>query len=1020
MTSVSLVLLTGKPVEERPVTSNSELYTLGMNYYYGLAGKPKNYTRSFEKFIQAAEQGEPDAMCMVSQCYIHQQGVDADPEAGLEWLVRAINTGRCNYAKNDLAMIIVAKLKETNPNALREYFAGGDDMNAAGDRESPDMSRDFSRANSSILHASYSSAKSLTQKTLPSRATPNQRYNQQANHRASQQSELDSHHGSEDDFHLSARHYQRQNSNMSDNHSVASQSQFDNNEEEDQEVVETVYDLEYAFRLLVEAATEEPGVESAKTNLGVFFEECGDIEQAAKWYSLASNGGCSRATCKLATLFFNSATDINKYTLTNNRHKAFSMYKMSAVNGEIEAFNGLGQCYETGVGVDSDLHLALINYLRGATAGDKQAMYNYGYIKIKNALDVQDSMRKMKQHSKYYLATHLSQHRSAQQSYVNAAEEEEDVLYRDMAGRADAALQEGLHWLRCAAENGVADASYQIGQLYEKALGVPQDSAAALSNYLRAAKLQHAEAALFAANLLFEQIKSGADSDIVTVMDLYLQAAESGLAEGMNSLAILLEDGATHRMPYTNYEDSHYALTTDIHTAATWYYAACQKGLSQAFLNLALILAGSGNGGDGEQLYSFTALNGELITSEDAKRFIENRLSSDIRLDNDQQTEMVMNVLDSIQTLSSEEHKQSMPQLKSGYSSSGRSNNSNNSQSGQNSPNKVQPSLGRSLKLSSSTNNKDFGSLVLKNRMDNAHQKVNFASNTSSKSRASASTPHSSGSQTPNGSKLRNFVDLNSIHSLKKSNGNFNTEPPQLSSQQQTNKNFKSLSSKVIQSNSFVNSFSHVNNSTNSTNPRPRSVSNTVPLHTVSASYNSQQGGASPGRSASAQGRSGEIFTTNGPIPPPNYVPKAAPHSVPQGASKPEAANRGGVAEVPRSERGGVTPPGNVRSPTVNNSTSKGLMLQHPNAISNSSNNHNQQPPHPNFTTGDSLVGGAGGGQVSSPVDRTRASPSPTTFSASNDPAAMPAVGTPSSISGGHAAAAAGGGGGVVAEKKPS
>jgi hypothetical protein len=282
MTSVSLVLLSGKPVEEKPSAPNSELYTLGLNYYFGLAGRPKNYTRSFEKFIQAAEQGDADAMCMVSKCYLNQQGVEADPEAGLEWLVRAINTGRgCNYAKNELAMIIVDRLKEQNPLALREYFAG-DGQDA--ERYSPDISRDFSRANSSVLHASYSSAKSSTQKSRPQSI---QRSSVNNSNRASQQqqqarSELDSSQNGDDDdaqFHLSPRHYERQVS-FSENHSIASQSQP---ADEQLEAERTVYDLEYAFRLLVEAATEDPGVEGAKTNLGVFFEECGDLEQAAKW-----------------------------------------------------------------------------------------------------------------------------------------------------------------------------------------------------------------------------------------------------------------------------------------------------------------------------------------------------------------------------------------------------------------------------------------------------------------------------------------------------------------------------------------------------------------------------------------------------------------------------------------------------------------------------------------------------------------------------------------------------------------
>ncbi len=61
-----------------------------------------------------------------------------------------------------------------------------------------------------------------------------------------------------------------------------------------------------------------------------------------------------------------------------------------------------------------------------------------------------------------------------------------------------------------------------------QALGVPQDSTAALANYQHAAYLGHTLATLFAANLLYEQFTSGLHDDIVVVMDLYKQAALAG------------------------------------------------------------------------------------------------------------------------------------------------------------------------------------------------------------------------------------------------------------------------------------------------------------------------------------------------------------------------------------------------------------------------------------------------------------------------------------------------------------
>jgi hypothetical protein len=271
------------------------------------------------------------------------------------------------------------------------------------------------------------------------------------------------------------------------------------------------------------------------------------------------------------------------------------------------------------------------------------------------------------------------------------------------------------------------------------------------------------------------------------------------------------------------------------------------------------------------------------------------------------------------------------------------------------------------------------------------HQKVNFASiasNLSGKSRSS--TPLGSGHRTPGSTKLRDFVDLNSIHTLSKrtggdshNDGSSSNLPPQLS-QQQGNRNFKALGTKVIQSNSF--SHSHNNNR-----------NNTIPLHTVSTSFQGGAGGASPGRSS--QQRPGEIFMTNGPIPPPNYVPKATLQSAPQAASKPEAP-RGGVgtnnAVVSSSfPRGSAE--GSAFNNQLNTSTDRRLQLQNPNSI----NNNSHSSVHQNFTTGDSLVGGADGGTVSSPVARsspsTAADPAELITQHNNNANANATASTPSS-----------------------
>ena len=67
MTAVSLELLTKKPDDDAKPKLGAELYLLGLNYYFGLAGKPRNFALAFEKFLEASELGDPEAMILLAK-----------------------------------------------------------------------------------------------------------------------------------------------------------------------------------------------------------------------------------------------------------------------------------------------------------------------------------------------------------------------------------------------------------------------------------------------------------------------------------------------------------------------------------------------------------------------------------------------------------------------------------------------------------------------------------------------------------------------------------------------------------------------------------------------------------------------------------------------------------------------------------------------------------------------------------------------------------------------------------------
>ncbi|KAJ1420507.1 hypothetical protein B484DRAFT_333100, partial [Ochromonadaceae sp. CCMP2298] len=178
-------------------------------------------------------------------------------------------------------------------------------------------------------------------------------------------------------------------------------------------------------------------------NLGWCFEEAGDLRQAASWYEKASEAHCVRGSFSLGQLYLKGKAQVAGGQAGDTRLKAFALLSTAAKGGHAEAHNGLGTCFELGIGVRASPEQAVVSYRASAQGGCKMGMYHLGYLLLL---------------------------RSAQE-----------------------ALKEGVHWLRAAAENGVKDAPFQLGRLYEQAIGVPEDSQAALANYKSAAELGHAK-----------------------------------------------------------------------------------------------------------------------------------------------------------------------------------------------------------------------------------------------------------------------------------------------------------------------------------------------------------------------------------------------------------------------------------------------------------------------------------------------------------------------------------------------
>ncbi len=164
-----------------------------------------------------------------------------------------------------------------------------------------------------------------------------------------------------------------------------------------------------------------------------------------------------------------------------------------------------------------------------------------------------------------------------------------------------------------------------------QAIGVPDDSFAALSNYKWAAHLGHTRAAFYAGNLIYAHANARNIHSVSEAAMFYHQAALGGIVEAMNSYAILLEDGRASELGLK-----------DLHLAAAWFYQACieDERLEKAHINLAMLLIST-------PLSSFRTIPGDIVTLADAKDFLLDYFESDAYSDNERR-DVILQMIDEI------------------------------------------------------------------------------------------------------------------------------------------------------------------------------------------------------------------------------------------------------------------------------------------------------------------------------------------------------------------------------------
>lgn len=262
-------------------------------------------------------------------------------------------------------------------------------------------------------------------------------------------------------------------------------------------------------------------------------------------------------------------------------------------HNNVQALNGLGNCYILGIGINADRDKGLSYYKKAAELGFKNAQYNYAwelaedrnseFIKwFERAAENGDS------DAAYQLATHYLH-------YWNR-----DVVEYD--------AQEGFAWMLKAAEMGNVDAETDLGGMYyEGNHGIDKNYDLAFAYTREAAEKQ---STIAASNMsLFYRLGAGVEIDIEKSIEWAIKAAELGdtdrifqyaswyfngengmpedRAKALEYSIIAADNGSITAMENTGicYMNG-WGTSTDKIKAIEWFEKAAREDSSKAFYNL--------------------------------------------------------------------------------------------------------------------------------------------------------------------------------------------------------------------------------------------------------------------------------------------------------------------------------------------------------------------------------------------------------------------------------------------------
>ncbi|KAH3731365.1 sel1 repeat family protein [Pelomyxa schiedti] len=237
--------------------------------------------------------------------------------------------------------------------------------------------------------------------------------------------------------------------------------------------------------------------------------------------------------------------------------KALLLLQKAADDGNANAMNNLGVCYQNGQGVGKDINQAVSLYKKAADAGNATAMFNLG-VCYENGRGVDKDINQA-----------VSLFKKAADAGDATAMKCLGVCYANGRG-VDKDINQAVSLYRKAADAGNAIAMKCLGVCYENGWGVDKDINQAVSLYKKAADAGDATA-MTCLGVCYAN-GWGVYKDINQAASLFKKAADAGDANAMTCLGVCYENGwGVHR---------------DIGMAKAHYHRAASAGCDRAIERL--------------------------------------------------------------------------------------------------------------------------------------------------------------------------------------------------------------------------------------------------------------------------------------------------------------------------------------------------------------------------------------------------------------------------------------------------